>query len=643
MSRAIGKTFKIKRSDVKTYDYTVPRKRGMRSNPSVTTIAAINGRGAYRRRHRRVQPSASARASMSGLSANRRVAKARRQLSAAQRNAFARKLGAKRSGKNVARSNRKPRRARSAGTSSHRRNEMYANARRRRRRRITKNRRRTASAAPKRRRRHRRHAVAAAPKRRRRRARRATAAPKRRRRRVARKAAPRRRRRRVAMAANPRRRRRRVARAAAPKRRRRRRVARKAAAPVRRRRRRVARAAAPKRRRRRTRRLAANRRRRHHRNAYVSNRRRSRRRKAHAKNRRRTHARRRHSANRRRRSHRRNSWFGHRKAHRRAALSGWSKRRRRSRKGRKGMHANRRRRLHRNPGVAAVLEVLKTGALITVGVAGQKLLTGLIRTQVLDRIFPPAAPVTAPAASGLGAMLDEFNPLIAGALGAAAGAWATHMLVKDRNTKVLIMGGFGAGFVHTALVFLLNKLNQPKIADMLSGDGTAARISAMYGLGAGASLQPHYAPISGFGEYFSEAGAASGLGAYGPNPDIMQAAAGYGAADTSYGYGNHISPSSDLDRELTIAEAAAGIGTVQPFEANAGTGEYFTGTGEYFTEGGMSGLGAIKSLPAADTWVPGMANAQLWAGVRSANEPQSAHMMLPAGVLETAGGAGIFG
>jgi len=300
------------------------------------------------------------------------------------------------------------------------------------------------------------------------------------------------------------------------------------------------------------------------------------------------------------------------------------------------------------------MDVLKMGGMITVGIVGQKLLAGIIRSQILDRIFKPAAAAAPPpAASGLGGM-EEYNPLLAGALSVAGGMFVTNMVVKDRQTKALIMGGFGAGFVHSLLIFMLDKLNQPTLADMLAGEGTAAHISAMYGLGAGTSLQPHYAPIGEYfseapmGEYFSEAPmsglgagpelyqAAAGMGQYGANPDIYQAAAGYGDTDTSYGYGNHVSPSSDLDRELSIAEAAAGVGAVQSYEASAGLSEYFS-------EPGVSGLGAVQSLPAADTWVPGMANPQLWAGVRGVNEPQSQTMMLPAGVLETSGGQGIFG
>ena len=83
-------------------------------------------------------------------------------------------------------------------------------------------------------------------------------------------------------------------------------------------------------------------------------------------------------------------------------------------------------------------------------------------------------------------------------------------------------------------------------------------------------------------------------------------------------------PSSDLDRELSIAEAAAGVGAVSPFEAAAG-------------------FGAIQSLPRADTWVPGMSDPQLWAGARGIRRGQAATELTPAGILQTAGGGGTFG
>lgn len=273
---------------------------------------------------------------------------------------------------------------------------------------------------------------------------------------------------------------------------------------------------------------------------------------------------------------------------------------------------------------------LKTGGLVLVGFFAEKLLSGVIRDQVLARIIgkPAAAP---PAAAGLDA-LQPYAGLISSAVATGGGLFVANKVIKDTNTKHLVMAGMGAGFLQTLVMFALDKFNQPTIAAMLSGDATAARIAAMYGVGA--SIMPHYAPAAGVGEYFQGTGEYfSGLGSYGANPDLYQAAAGMGAQESSYGYGNHVSPSSDLDRELSIAEAAAGVGSLPAYEASAGVGEYF--------QSGTSGLGA--TVPSSSTWVPGSSNAPLWAGVRSVSAPQSAHAMLPAGVLETGGGSGIFG
>jgi hypothetical protein len=272
--------------------------------------------------------------------------------------------------------------------------------------------------------------------------------------------------------------------------------------------------------------------------------------------------------------------------------------------------------------------------MITAGVVAEKLIAGVVRDQILARITGKAETATPPAAAGL-EMLQPYNGLIASFVATVGGAYVTQKVVKNPSTKALIMGGLGAGFVHTVLMFALDKLNQPKIAMMLSGDGTAARIAAMYGLGA--SIMPRYAPAAGVGEYFASgvgeyfASGVNGLGAYTSNPDLLQAAAGMGAMETANT--NHVSPSSNLDRELSIAEAAAGIGAVKSYEAAAGMGEYFAS--------GMSGLGA--TVPSTSTWIPGQAVPQLWAGTRSAGQSQAAHEMLPAGVLETSGGQGIFG
>jgi hypothetical protein len=214
-------------------------------------------------------------------------------------------------------------------------------------------------------------------------------------------------------------------------------------------------------------------------------------------------------------------------------------------------------------------------------------------------------------------------------------------VVKDDKTKQLLIGGIVTSALHGVVVSLLSKF-APGAADMLAGpdDGTAARLSAMYGMGAGESIMPRYAPIGEYfqnpmGEYFQNPmgeyiASTNGLGAY-ERANLMEAAAGYGNVVESSG--THIDPSSDLDRQLTIAEAAAGVGAVSPFEAAAGVMPFEA----------SAGMGAIASLPSADTWIPGSTNPQLWAGVREVSQGQSEHELTSAGVLQSGGSQGIFG
>jgi hypothetical protein len=116
----------------------------------------------------------------------------------------------------------------------------------------------------------------------------------------------------------------------------------------------------------------------------------------------------------------------------------------------------------------------------------------------------------------------------------------------------------------------------------------------------------------------------------------MQAAAGYGADETANT--NHIDPSSDLDRELTIAEAAAGIGATN-YQAAAGMRG---GMGEYFSSG-VNGLGNVGIAPSSSTWIPGSSYPQLWAGTRPIDNGQEATAQVPAGILQGGGGQGILG
>jgi hypothetical protein len=285
-----------------------------------------------------------------------------------------------------------------------------------------------------------------------------------------------------------------------------------------------------------------------------------------------------------------------------------------------------RRNYSRNQATKMILNTMKAGAAITVGVIAHKLLSGLVRDQVIARLRPAPAP----AAAGLG-QISKYSGLIASGLTMVGGVLLTNAVIKDQKTKALISGGMAASFVHGLAITLLEVAKQDRAAAMLAGnDSTAVRLSAM-----GASIMPRYAPIGEYfqaspqlGEYFTN----NQLGAYSGNPDIYQAAAGMGAEENAYGHSNHILPNSDLDRELSLAEAAAGVGQVKPYEAAAGMGEYF-----------QSGMGAVETVPSESTWIPGTSDPQLWAGVKAVNRGQQATEMLPAGVLETAGGQGIFG
>jgi hypothetical protein len=365
---------------------------------------------------------------------------------------------------------------------------------------------------------------------------------------------------------------------------------------------------------------------------------------------------------------RRNAWYGQPAKHRKAAKKGWGTRKsrykptafRKSSARRKGGKMRRngsymRNALYRRNGILQNLTVAaKAGGLVVGGLVGHKVVQKVFSDFVLSKIF--GAPATAqepvatpPATAGLEA-LEPYKGLIAGGIAAAAGILITTRVVKDTQTRNLIAAGMAASFLHTLLMTIVERVSPPAV-NYLSGydDGTAARLSAMYGFGA--SIQPRYAAINGMGEYFSESGVSGlgeyfseggvsglgeyfseGLGQYGQNPDLYQAAAGYGQLSAPT---NHISPNGDLERELSIAEAAAGVG-MMPMQAAAGFGRV-----QPFEA--QAGMGAIQSLPSADTWIPGMADPQLWAGVRPISRPQSASAMVPAGILQTDGGQGIFG
>lgn len=387
-----------------------------------------------------------------------------------------------------------------------------------------------------------------------------------------------------------------------------------------------------------------------------------------APNRRRRSRRKMTSNRRRRRSSRRLTSNRRRRASRSLAPNRRRSSRRKMSSNRRRHRRNGRRMFRKNGIMEPVLFVLKTGGIALGGFVAHKALTNALSTYVLGAIFSapaavvaipattttPATTTVAPATSGLsGISLDpQYQRLIAAFIVGAGGVYAASRVIKDPTTRNTVMTGIGMSFMHTVLSAALTKF-APQYSGMLAGDGTAARLSAMYGYGA-TSLQPRYGQLSGrgvgeyfssglngglgeyfssgLGEYFSSGvnglgalpayEAAAGMGSYGANPDLMEAAAGMGAREAMNT--NHVDPHGDLDRELTIAEAAAGVGALPAYEAAAGYGD-------------------ISTVPSASTWIPGSANGQLWAGTRSISNPQSSTEMVPAGILQTDGGQGVFG
>ena len=263
-----------------------------------------------------------------------------------------------------------------------------------------------------------------------------------------------------------------------------------------------------------------------------------------------------------------------------------------------------------------------------------------------------AAPAS-PAAAGLGNLAVSYAGALGSVLVSGAGIFFANKFVEDPNTKQAIIGGLLVSGVAGVIGSLFGD-RMPGVKAMLSGDDTAAKLSAMYGvrgLGQGTSIMPNYTPIGEYfaaqGEYFTGQGeyytnpvgeyfesGVQGLGNYTGNPELLEAAAGYGAAHT--GNTNHVDPSSNLDREMDIMEAAAGVGTA--YEAAAG------GYGALPPYEAQAGFGTtVSTVPSASTWIPGTTDGAIWAGVRPVNRSQSATAETPAGILATAGGAGILG
>lgn len=357
-----------------------------------------------------------------------------------------------------------------------------------------------------------------------------------------------------------------------------------------------------------------------------------------------------------------------------------NRRRRRTSK-RRGYAANRRRstrrRMKANRGRRGFFrknqakKLFTQAALVTTGFMAHKALTHL----TCNMLVKPMLSKT----SGNGGAVSQYNGGSTNGLAYIATGFGVAVLGVLLTKKVApkyqyeIGGGMVASWLHGTVISLLDMSNSAatkNVAAYLSGYASPSRAAAigrfgrrrrgMRGLGAApmSSILPRYTPTdpsmpgglqqavaqAGMGEYFDPlqgvgeyfASGVQGIGQYEPaGPMVTQAAAGFGQVIE-----DGIRPDANMDDVLTLAEAQAGMGSA--------VGRLLGGVGRFGRRGGMRGLGEyytagaggdLETVGQHSEWIP---NNALWAGTKPASDSY-ATSELTAGILETAGGNGIFG
>lgn len=338
--------------------------------------------------------------------------------------------------------------------------------------------------------------------------------------------------------------------------------------------------------------------------------------------------------NRRRSTRKKSRKYASNRKGRKATYAANRKRRKKSRKG------SRSRRYTANAFLADLKKLGVVALFATTGFIAHKLLTRVI----VDKLLAPALVPTA----GLGAgewkgTLLKWSPVLVGFIVGAAGVAAVGAIAPARRNEV--GAGLVVSWVHTTILTLLGMSDSPKVKDAakwIAGYDTSSTAAAigryrrqagLRGLGQDqTSILPRYAATGrrgglqqavagrGTGEYFQASGmgeyfasGVQGIGSYElAGPLVTQAAAGLGQR-----IDDGIRPDANLDQVLMLAEAQAGVG--EYYSANPG--------------------GDLFSVPQQDQWIP---NNALWAGTKPAGDDQEASEV-PAGILETPGGNGIFG
>ncbi len=340
----------------------------------------------------------------------------------------------------------------------------------------------------------------------------------------------------------------------------------------------------------------------------------------------------------------------------------------RRRRRRSPVRRNRRGSYRQNQFMASLKTAATSAMFVTTGfVAHKALVHGLCDKLLLPQLQKTMSSNGNGNGNGNGATagLRAAVPIACGGLIAAAGIWGTSKLASRQRT-VEVGAGMLTSWFHTVIVKLLDLSEATRPAlPYVSGYDTSSTAAAigryrrrrgmrgMRGLGqAGpsSSILPRYTPAMGHraggirqavagrgtGEYFATSGmgeyfasGVQGVGQYeNAGPMVTQAAAGLGQE-----IDNGIMP-EQADQALTLAEAQAGTGASM-MGARGGMGGAL---GEYYSARPDNGGFREYRVPTSSQWTP---NNPLWAGTKPAEDSRQTSE-IPAGVLESASGNGIF-
>ena len=342
---------------------------------------------------------------------------------------------------------------------------------------------------------------------------------------------------------------------------------------------------------------------------------------------------------------------------------------RRNRRRTTKMRRNRRRSYRRNQGFMAKFQkAFVSGLWITGGFLTHKVVTNLICDPIFDLFKPKngnAATEGVGQANG-GFNLDNWKKPICGAGVLAIGLPLVGMTAKKRGVE--IGAGMMVSWIHSIIVSIAQSVNQPQFLQAV-GDSrsdwsgrtwpySSSRAAALgrrrrRGVGQArhtTSIMPRYTPIRSMGQFQQAAAGQVYQAAAGQGPGFQQAAAGeyftpmnatgeFFAYPSTQGVGSYeaagqlamprnnqviqdgIRPDANLDREMSIMEAAAGL--------RGGVGSYFEQSD-----------GRVSTVPRTSTWIPGTSDGELWAGETPVDATQQTSE-LSAGILNVPGGNGI--